>query len=186
MATSTMLADTSRSHTAPPGPTWANSVAASAEPNCTEAIATTTSPPEGARASTPPPPATVSRSGTGSDRSLTGSPDHLGPAGPGYDRGAVSDRLYFTSSDEANALIASDPLALLVGFVVEQQGTVQKAFGGPPALPPPDRACRAAAWADWVPPGWPRGLWSRCAAPGGPSPASQPRWRGACRIWPST
>jgi uncharacterized HhH-GPD family protein len=43
----------------------------------------------------------------------------------------VPDRLYFTDSDEANALIASDPLALLVGFVLDQQVTVQKAFGGP-------------------------------------------------------
>jgi uncharacterized HhH-GPD family protein len=46
----------------------------------------------------------------------------------------VADRLYFTESDEANALIASDPMALLVGFVLDQQVTVQKAFGGPLAL----------------------------------------------------
>jgi uncharacterized HhH-GPD family protein len=46
----------------------------------------------------------------------------------------VADRLYFTDSDEANALIASDPMALLVGFVLDQQVTVQKAFGGPMAL----------------------------------------------------
>jgi uncharacterized HhH-GPD family protein len=51
----------------------------------------------------------------------------------GYDR-PVPDRLYFTDSDEANALIASDPMALLVGFVLDQQVTVQKAFGGPLAL----------------------------------------------------
>jgi uncharacterized HhH-GPD family protein len=43
----------------------------------------------------------------------------------------VPDRLYFTDSDEANALIASDPMALLVGFVLDQQVTVQKAFAGP-------------------------------------------------------
>jgi uncharacterized HhH-GPD family protein len=43
----------------------------------------------------------------------------------------VPDRLHFTDSDEANALIASDPLALLVGFVLDQQVTVQKAFLGP-------------------------------------------------------
>jgi uncharacterized HhH-GPD family protein len=43
----------------------------------------------------------------------------------------VPDRLHFTDSDEANALIASDPLALLVGFVLDQQVTVQKAFSGP-------------------------------------------------------
>jgi uncharacterized HhH-GPD family protein len=46
----------------------------------------------------------------------------------------VAGRLYFTDSDEANALIASDPMALLVGFVLDQQVTVQKAFGGPLAI----------------------------------------------------
>jgi uncharacterized HhH-GPD family protein len=43
----------------------------------------------------------------------------------------MPDRLYFTDSDEANALIASDPMALLVGFVLDQQVSVQKAFSGP-------------------------------------------------------
>jgi uncharacterized HhH-GPD family protein len=46
----------------------------------------------------------------------------------------VPDRLYFTASDAANALIAADPMALLVGFVLDQQVTVQKAFVGPLAL----------------------------------------------------
>jgi uncharacterized HhH-GPD family protein len=46
----------------------------------------------------------------------------------------VPDRLYFTDSDEANALIASDPMALLIGFVLDQQVTVEKAFAGPLAL----------------------------------------------------
>jgi len=46
----------------------------------------------------------------------------------------VPDRLYFTEDDAANALIASDPLALLVGFVLDQQVTVQKAFVGPLAI----------------------------------------------------
>jgi uncharacterized HhH-GPD family protein len=46
----------------------------------------------------------------------------------------VPDRLYFTDSDEANALIASDPMALLVGFALDQQVTVQKAFSGPLAI----------------------------------------------------
>jgi uncharacterized HhH-GPD family protein len=46
----------------------------------------------------------------------------------------VPARLYFTDSDEANELIASDPLALLVGFVLDQQVTVQKAFMGPLVL----------------------------------------------------
>ena len=47
---------------------------------------------------------------------------------------AAPDRLHFTESDEANALIASDPMALLVGFALDQQVTVQKAFAGPLAL----------------------------------------------------
>jgi uncharacterized HhH-GPD family protein len=46
----------------------------------------------------------------------------------------VPERLYFTDSDEANALIAGDPLALLIGFALDQQVTVQKAFAGPLAL----------------------------------------------------
>jgi uncharacterized HhH-GPD family protein len=46
----------------------------------------------------------------------------------------MPDRLHFTESDDANALIAEDPMALLVGFVLDQQVTVQKAFAGPLAL----------------------------------------------------
>jgi uncharacterized HhH-GPD family protein len=46
----------------------------------------------------------------------------------------MPERLYFTDSDEANALIASDPFALLVGFALDQQVTVQKAFAGPLVL----------------------------------------------------
>jgi uncharacterized HhH-GPD family protein len=43
----------------------------------------------------------------------------------------MPDRLHFTDSDEANALIASDPMALLIGFALDQQVPVQKAFSGP-------------------------------------------------------
>jgi uncharacterized HhH-GPD family protein len=43
----------------------------------------------------------------------------------------MPDRLYFTDSDEANELIASDPMALLIGFALDQQVPVQKAFSGP-------------------------------------------------------
>ena len=39
--------------------------------------------------------------------------------------------LYFTPDPEANRLIASDPNALLIGFALDQQVTVQKAFSGP-------------------------------------------------------
>ena len=43
----------------------------------------------------------------------------------------MPDRLYFTDSDEANELIAKDPMALLIGFSLDQQVTVQQAFTGP-------------------------------------------------------
>jgi uncharacterized HhH-GPD family protein len=44
------------------------------------------------------------------------------------------DRLHFTDSDEANALLVREPLALLIGFALDQQVTVQKAFSGPLVL----------------------------------------------------
>src|SRR5918992_3553143 len=45
--------------------------------------------------------------------------------------GAPPDRLHYTDSDEANALIAREPLALLIGFALDQQVSVQSAFTGP-------------------------------------------------------
>ncbi len=44
---------------------------------------------------------------------------------------AAPDRLYFTNDDKANELLARDPLALLIGFVLDQQVPVQKAFTSP-------------------------------------------------------
>jgi len=41
------------------------------------------------------------------------------------------EALHFTESDEANGLIARDPLALMIGFVLDQQVSVQKAFSSP-------------------------------------------------------
>jgi uncharacterized HhH-GPD family protein len=43
----------------------------------------------------------------------------------------MPERLFFTSDDAANALIATNPLALLIGFVLDQQVTVPTAFAGP-------------------------------------------------------
>ena len=43
----------------------------------------------------------------------------------------MPDRLYFTGNDEADALIAQNPLALLIGFALDQQVTVPTAFLGP-------------------------------------------------------
>ncbi|MFL5951893.1 MAG: HhH-GPD-type base excision DNA repair protein [Gaiellaceae bacterium] len=39
--------------------------------------------------------------------------------------------LHFTPSDEANALLAQEPMALLIGFALDQQVTVPTAFSGP-------------------------------------------------------
>ena len=43
----------------------------------------------------------------------------------------MHEMLYFTGNDEADRLIAEDPLALLIGFVLDQQVTVPTAFVGP-------------------------------------------------------
>jgi uncharacterized HhH-GPD family protein len=44
---------------------------------------------------------------------------------------AVPTELHFTGDAQANALIARDPLALLIGFALDQQVTVPTAFAGP-------------------------------------------------------
>lgn len=41
------------------------------------------------------------------------------------------DRLPYTGDPEADALLAHDPLALLIGFVLDQQVPLQWAFSGP-------------------------------------------------------
>src|SRR5919198_42692 len=41
------------------------------------------------------------------------------------------DALHFTGNDEADALLAHDPMALLIGFALDQQVSVQTAFTGP-------------------------------------------------------
>jgi uncharacterized HhH-GPD family protein len=46
----------------------------------------------------------------------------------------VPEALYFTDDPAACELIATDPFALLVGFAIDQQVTVQKAFAGPLVL----------------------------------------------------
>jgi uncharacterized HhH-GPD family protein len=40
-------------------------------------------------------------------------------------------KLYFTGNDEADALLAAEPFALLVGFALDQQVPVPTAFSGP-------------------------------------------------------
>lgn len=43
----------------------------------------------------------------------------------------MPDRLHFTGNEEADRLLVTDPLALLIGFALDQQVPVQKAFSGP-------------------------------------------------------
>jgi uncharacterized HhH-GPD family protein len=43
----------------------------------------------------------------------------------------VPEALWFTDDEEACRLLAEDPFALLVGFALDQQVTVQQAFLGP-------------------------------------------------------
>jgi uncharacterized HhH-GPD family protein len=43
----------------------------------------------------------------------------------------LPDHLYFTDDDEATRLLGIDPFAMLVGFALDQQVTVQQAFLGP-------------------------------------------------------
>lgn len=43
----------------------------------------------------------------------------------------MPDALHFTGNAEADELIAADSLALLIGFVLDQQVTVPTAFAGP-------------------------------------------------------
>jgi uncharacterized HhH-GPD family protein len=43
----------------------------------------------------------------------------------------VPDALHFTGNAEADRLIAAEPLALLIGFVLDQQVPVPTAFSGP-------------------------------------------------------
>ena len=47
---------------------------------------------------------------------------------------SAPERLPFTGDDESDRLLASDPFALLIGFALDQQVSVQKAFSGPAEL----------------------------------------------------
>jgi uncharacterized HhH-GPD family protein len=43
----------------------------------------------------------------------------------------VTSALHFTGNDEADALLGQEPMALLIGFALDQQVPVQTAFSGP-------------------------------------------------------
>jgi len=46
----------------------------------------------------------------------------------------MTDRLHLTGDDRADRLLVSEPMALLIGFALDQQVPVQKAFSGPRVL----------------------------------------------------
>jgi uncharacterized HhH-GPD family protein len=46
----------------------------------------------------------------------------------------MPDALWFTDDERACRLLAEDPFALLMGFAIDQQVSVQKAFAGPYVL----------------------------------------------------
>jgi len=58
------------------------------------------------------------------------------------------ERLHFTGSDAADTLIATDPMALLIGFALDQQVPVPRAFTGPLLLKERLGTLDAAAIAD--------------------------------------
>jgi uncharacterized HhH-GPD family protein len=63
----------------------------------------------------------------------------------------VAAALYLTESDAANELLAREPLALLIGFALDQQVTVPTAFAGPQKLRERIGALDAAAIASMDP-----------------------------------
>jgi uncharacterized HhH-GPD family protein len=51
-----------------------------------------------------------------------------------YHASMTADRLFFTGDEGADRLLVSEPMALLIGFALDQQVPVQKAFSGPKVL----------------------------------------------------
>lgn len=48
--------------------------------------------------------------------------------------GFTADRLHYTGNSDADRLLVEEPMALLIGFALDQQVSVQKAFVGPMEL----------------------------------------------------
>ena len=46
----------------------------------------------------------------------------------------MTERLHLTGDEEADRLLVEEPMALLIGFALDQQVPVQKAFSGPKVL----------------------------------------------------
>ena len=54
-------------------------------------------------------------------RQIANSPERVATSSCREHCPALPDRRYFTDSDAANELIATDPMALLIGFSLDQQ-----------------------------------------------------------------
>ena len=96
-----------------------------------------------------------------------------GQVWPRYDR-RMPAALHFTGDADADELIAKDPLALLIGFALDQQITVQTAFAGPLKLS--SGSARSTPRRSPVPT---RPSSRRCSAHRPRSTASRGRWRSA-------
>lgn len=64
------------------------------------------------------------------------------------------NELHFTDSTEANRLLASDGLALLIGMLLDQQFPMERAFFGPQLIKERGVDIEAATIADWDPDGF--------------------------------
>ena len=87
----------------------------------------------------------------------------------------TTDRLPFTGDDAADRLLVSDPLALLIGFALDQQVPLQKAFSGPLKLSRRIGGLDARRIADDEP------RRPRCRVPDPARPPPLPRQHGQAR-----
>ena len=88
------------------------------------------------------------------------------------------DRLNFTDSDEANELLALEPLALLIGFALDHR-SASRGFSGPLKVRQRLGTLDAGAIASSI-----RRGWRSHSVKSRPSIASPARWRRGCRSSP--
>ena len=88
----------------------------------------------------------------------------------------MADALHFTGNQEADVLLAQEPLALLIGFALDQQVPVQTAFSGPLKLKQRFGTLDARELATAT-----RANSRRRFERSRRSIASRARWRSACR-----
>ena len=84
--------------------------------------------------------------------------------------------IVWTDNEEANRLLDTDPLALLIGMVLDQQVKMEKAFIGPYELKKRLAGSTCGRSRAWTPTGWTKFSANvpRCTA-------FQATWLAACR-----